>query len=67
MATRFELTSHEPYDRHFYQIVTKEGKTYTYECYDQMRAGWFQSCRMGNLDRVVVLDAQQYEEPKGFK
>ena len=61
---RFEQTSDDPYDRHFYQIVTKSGKTFTYEAYDQMRAAWFQSCGARNLDRVIVLDAQQY---KGFK
>lgn len=60
----FEQTSYEPYDRHFYQIILKSGKTLTFEAYDQMRAAWFQSCATGSLDRVIVIDAQQY---KGFK
>ena len=62
----FESTSDKPYDRHLYQLVMKTGQVFMYEDYEMLRAAWFQLCHLGNLDRVVIIDAQQ-TEPKGFK
>ena len=64
----FESTCDKPYDRHLYQLVMKTGKVFMYEDYEMLRAAWFQLCGAGNLDRVVIIDAQQVPpEPKGFK
>ena len=56
----------EPYDRHTYQLILKTGQIFAYDDYMSLQAAWFQSNRMGNLDRVVVLDKPQ-PKTKGFK
>ena len=62
----FEQTSDEPYDRHHYQLVLKTGQVFEYDDYTAVMGAWFQTCKMGNLDRVVVIDKPE-PKSKGFK
>ena len=59
-ADWFAETSDDPYDRHIYQLVMKSGQTFMYEDYEILRNAWFNLSAMGNLDQVIVIDAQQF-------
>lgn len=58
----FAETSSESYDRHVYELVLKDGRSFTFQDYEQMRAAWFQNCELGLLSHVNVHD-----QNKGFK
>ena len=52
----FEQTSNDPYDRHEYVLVFKNGKKIKSDDYTTIRNMWFKWCGMGNCDRIDVLD-----------
>jgi len=64
----FTSTSTEPYDRHFYIITYEDGRTYTYQDYEQVRVHYFQQAD-NTGSKVTVMDHQQYNHSatKGFK
>ena len=63
----FTQTSHKPYDRHHYQLHTKDKQTITFEDYEQLRAVWFQSNHLNMLSHVEVVDIKQKKDKgKGF-
>jgi len=61
----FTNTSTEPYDRHFYVVSYPDGRTYTFEDYEHMRAWWFQQMDTSNAT-VTVMDVSQYSTGEGF-
>jgi len=58
----FTETSSESYDRHVYELVLKDGRSFTYDCYETLRSAWFQNSAMKQLSHVNVIDVN-----KGFK
>ena len=64
----FTQTSHEPYDRHNYQLYIKEQEEpITFDDYDLLRAAWFKACHLGRLSHVKVVDIKQKDSKgKGF-
>ena len=57
----FAQTSDQPYDRHFYQIVYKDGSTKMFQDYEHVRAAYFYSHQLSiQPDHVIVYDAVQY-------
>ena len=59
-VTWFEKTSDAPYDRHFYQVLFPDGRSYQFTDYEMLRAFWFQT--MNTTGAVVsVMDMCQYE------
>jgi len=58
----FESTSSEPYDRHNYELVLKDGRTFVYDDYELLLSSWFQNSAMKQLSHVNVIDVS-----KGFK
>ena len=64
----FTQTSHKPYDRHHYQLHTKDKQTITFEDYEQLIAVWFQSNHLNILSHVEVIDVKSKQtNSKGFK
>ena len=62
----FKQTCDKPYDRHFYVVSYPDGRTYTFEDYEQMRVWWFQQANTSNAT-VTVMDISQYDTSgKGF-
>ena len=59
----FTETSTKPYDRHFYIVSYPDGRSYTYQDYEQVRAHYFQQANTEG-SKVTVMDYQQ--QPKGF-
>ena len=49
----FTCTSTEPYDRHTYKLVLKNGKAIVLQDYEHVRAMWYQYRQQ--LERVEVL------------
>jgi len=58
----FTVTSSESYDRHVYELVLKDGRSFSFADYEEMRATWFQHYQLGLLSHVLVHDLN-----KGFK
>ena len=52
----FEATSTEPYDRHEYELVFKNGKKIKSDDYTMIRNMWFQWCQMGHCSHINVVD-----------
>lgn len=52
----FKQTSDEPYDRHHYALVLKNGKKIIVEDYETVRNLWWNMCAMGNCSHIDVLD-----------
>ena len=57
----FTSTSTEPYDRHFYIITYKDGRTYTYDDYEHVRLHYFQQMDTTG-STVTVMDKQQFSD-----
>ena len=51
----FTCTSTEPYDRHYYIIKYDDGRTYTYDDYEQVRLHYFQHLKTCH-STVTVMD-----------
>ena len=61
----FKVSCDKPYDRHNYELYIKEQeKPVVFEDYDLLRAAWFNTCHLGRLSHVNVVDARQHN--KGF-
>ena len=52
----FTCTSLEPYDRHQYKIISKDGKELVVDNYMNAQLVWFQSDCGRFLDRIEVID-----------
>ena len=52
----FESTCQNPYDRHEYELVFKNGKKIKSDDYTTIRNMWFKWCGMGHSDRIDVID-----------
>lgn len=52
----FESTSTDPYDRHEYTLVFKNGKKVKSDDYTTIRNMWFQWCGMGSCSHIDVSD-----------
>ena len=59
MTKTFTSTSTEPYDRHFYIVSYPDGRTYTYDDYEQVRYHYFQQHNTHG-STVTVMDKNQY-------
>ena len=59
----FTQSSHEPYDRHEYKIVSKSGESFVTDDYMQVQSAWFEKGIW--LSHVEVLDKPKKQ--KGFK
>lgn len=57
----FTTYSTEPYDRHHYKIVFKNGKTMTVEDYESLRGLWYQF--KDNVENVEIIDPKA-KKPK---
>ena len=68
MTTTFTATSGEPYDRHVYELVLKDGRSFLFSDYEEMRSVWFQGNSLKQLSHVNVRDIEQNNvaRPKGF-
>ena len=59
----FEQSSYEPYDRHNYKVVAKNGDAITVDSYDLAREIWWnKNTVITPLSHIEVLDIH-----KGFK
>ena len=58
----FTETSSGSYDRHVYELILKDGRSFVYDDYETLRAAWFQNSAMKQLSHVNVIDVK-----KGFK
>ena len=64
----FSQTSYEPYDRHIYKLYLRNGKTLTFDDYDDAQAHWFNYSQVPDyLDLIEVLDKPKKKvKNKGF-
>jgi hypothetical protein len=46
----------EPYDRHLYKVVLKNGKALIFDDYEIARAFWWNNNQTGNLRTIEVID-----------
>ena len=65
----FTETSAESYDQNFYKIEFNDGKSLTFQDYEQMRSYWFECVRNWSDCKVIVLDKKQKQKKTngGFK
>ena len=61
----FTATSAAPYDKHYYRVYFKGGKTVTFRHWEEAQAYWFQWAQMDALDRIEALDVEELQ-PKGI-
>ena len=65
----FQVTSDKEYDRHEYDLLSPDGRTFHFDNYEQLRQVWFEQVRNGTGWKVNVLDKKQKQKqkkPKGF-
>ena len=65
----FSQTSHAPYDRHHYKIVSKQYATFIVESWDEVQEWWWNHCRSPFFEGTVieVLDKPKTKKKsKGF-
>ena len=62
----FKQTCDKPYDRHNYELYIKEQeKPVVFEDYELLRAAWFNTCHLGRLSHVNVVDATKVRTSRG--
>ena len=70
MTELFTCTSADPYDRHTYEIVLKNGKNQFFEHWEDVQEYWWSHCRIPDyLDVIEVVDKKKSKEnikSKGF-
>lgn len=54
------------YDRHYYLVHFKDGRTIQFEDYEYMRSWWMKHAHQGHFDHVTVHDVKKRKEIKGF-
>lgn len=63
--SNFTCTSAEPYDRHHYELVLKNGKKVFFEDWEDCQVFWFQNAQVPDfLDYVTVLDKPKSKEKR---
>lgn len=63
MNETFNCTSTEPYDRHQYELVFKNGKKVFFDNWEDCQVFWFQNSQVPDfLDVVNVLDKPKSKE-----
>ena len=63
MTQIFSCTSSDPYDRHTYEIVLKNGKNKIFEHWEDAQGYWFQNTHIPDfLDLVIVKDKKKSKE-----
>jgi hypothetical protein len=63
MTQIFSCTSADPYDRHTYEIVLKNGKNKIFEHWEDAQGYWFQNTHIPDfLDLVIVKDKKKSKE-----
>lgn len=66
VLSSFSRTSADPYDRHHYEVVLKNGKKVFFEDWEEVQVFWWQNSQVPDyLDCVIVLDKKQLDK-KGF-
>ncbi len=61
----FTVTSDEPYDRHIYKVIRKDGESVVVNSWDLAREVWWNTPSMA-LSHVEVLDKKEKKKAKGF-
>jgi len=61
----FTVTSDEPYDRHEYKIIRKDGETMVVDSWELAREIWWNTPSF-SLSHIEVLD-KKTNKKKGFK
>ena len=61
----FTVTSDEPYDRHDYKIIRKDGETMVVDSWELTREIWWNTPSF-SLSHIEVLD-KKTNKKKGFK
>jgi hypothetical protein len=63
MTQLFNCTSADPYDRHTYEVVLKNGKNQFFEHWEDVQRYWFQNNQIPDfLDLVIVKDKKKSKE-----
>ena len=63
MTQIFSCTSADPYDRHTYEVVLKNGKNKIFEHWEDAQGYWFQNTHIPDfLDLVIVKDKKKSKE-----
>ena len=66
-SSKRSITSDKEYDRHEYDLLSPDGKTFHFDNYEQLRQVWFEQVRNWTGWKVDVIDKKQKKEkPKGF-
>lgn len=61
----FKQTSDQPYDRHHYRLVMKNGKKMVFEDYETAKNMWWNMCGMGTCSHIEVIDPTQKKTSGG--
>ena len=61
----FTVTSDEPYDRHDYKIIRKDGETMVVDSWELAREIWWNTPSF-SLSHIEILD-KKTNKKKGFK
>lgn len=63
MTQIFTCTSADPYVRHTYEVVLKNGKNQFFEHWEDVQKYWFQNNQIPDfLDLVIVRDKKKSKE-----
>ncbi len=60
MTQLFTCTSGDPYDRHTYEVVLKNGKNKIFDHWEDAQRYWFEHSRIPDfLDLIIVKDKKK--------
>ena len=61
----FTLSSDELYDRHHYQVISKDGETIAVDNWEDVRTIWWN--KKSFLSHVEVIDKPKAKQSRGFQ
>ena len=62
----FTQTSHDPYDRHNYEIVLKNGKNIIFDNWEDTHRYWWENRQIPNFLDLINVKDKKHKTSKGF-
>ena len=66
MTKTFSCTSTDPYDKHTYEVILKDGKKLIFDDWDDVQLYWWQNYQVPDFLSFVVVKDKKNIRTKGF-
>ena len=66
MTTIFKKTSDEPYDRHDYEVILKNGNKCFFDNWEDTLNYWWMNCQIPDFLDIIIVKDKQKVKSKGF-